>query len=377
MDFLLTEEQKMIQDGVRRFREDEYGFDARRKLLETPEGRSAAHWRTFAELGWLSIGLPEDVGGLGGTIVETGVVMEEFGRALLVEPYLNCAVLAGQIIDATGSPAQREALLGAIGAGEITIAVAHAEPQARGVIEDIHTRAERQADGSYRLHGGKCVVAGAPLADRLLVPARVSGAERDRDGIGLFLVGREQDGVALQSYRTIDGLRAADVTLAGARVGAEDVLGTPGDAWPALDRAIAYAITAACAEALGAMDQALWITRDYLKTRKQFGVTLNTFQALQHRMADMLIEVEQSRSILYRAYEAMGYADADARRKGVSAAKAHIGRSGRFVCGHAIQLHGGIGVTEEHSIGHYYKRLMAFENQFGNTDFHLQRFAGL
>lgn len=376
MDFMLSDEQQMIRESVRRFCENDYDFEQRRVLHNSADGFSRDHWRTFAELGWLGIGLPEAAGGFGGGAVDEAIVMEEFGRALVLEPYLACAILAGQAV-AAAAPAQSEALLAPMIAGESLLALAHGEAAARGRVAWVETTAEADGSGSYRLSGAKSQVLGGPAADLLIVSARSGGDAGERAGISLFAVPADAPGIERRAYRLIDGSRVADVTLRDVTVPAGALLGEAGTAFAALDLAVNRAIVALCAETLGAMERALWMTRDYLKTRRQYGVTLNTFQSLQHRMADMLVECEQSRSMLYQGFAALANADPEQRRKGVSALKVQIGRSGGFVCGNAIQLHGGIGVTDEYIVGHFYKRAVSAGLLFGNTDFHLQQFAGL
>lgn len=376
MDFQLSDEQLMIQESVRRFCASDYDFEQRRALQVSAEGFSRGHWRTFAELGWLGIGLPETVGGFGGSAVDEAVVMEEFGRALVLEPYLSCAIYAAQAVLAAAGAEQAAALLEPMIAGERLLALAHNEAAARGRVAWVETTAT-PAGAGYELNGCKTQVLGGPGADTLIVSARSGGAAGERAGISLFALDAASAGVERRAYRLIDGTRVADIALRGVRVGADSLLGVPGGAFAALDFATNRAVLALCAEALGGMERALWMTRDYLKTRKQYGVSLNTFQALQHRMADMLVELELTRSMLCQGFAAQTQADPELRRKGISALKVQIGRSGHFLGGNAVQLHGGIGVTDEYIIGHIFKRLTTAGLLFGNTDFHLQQFAGL
>jgi alkylation response protein AidB-like acyl-CoA dehydrogenase len=377
MNFELSEEQLMIQDSVRRFCASEYEFEQRRTWHNSADGFSRAHWRTFAELGWLGIALPESVGGFGGSAVDEGIVMEEFGRALVLEPYLSCAILAARAVLAAGTPAQSEQLLAPLITGETLLALAHNEAAARGRVAWVETTAIPDGRGGFRLRGDKTLVPGGPSADTLIVSARTAGRCDERAGISLFSVAAAAPGVQRHAYRMLDGIRVADIALRDVAVGPDALLGIEGTAFDALDLATNHAILALCAEALGAMERALWLTRDYLKTRQQYGVALSTFQSLQHRMADMLVEVEQSRSMLYQGFAAMANANPELRRKGVSAAKVQIGQSGKFVGGNAVQLHGGIGVTDEYIVGHLFKRLATAGLLFGNTDFHLQQFASL
>jgi alkylation response protein AidB-like acyl-CoA dehydrogenase len=372
MNFTRTQEQKALQESVRRFVERDYSFEHRNALLRGAQDRSREAWAVFAELGWLGAGLSEEMGGYGGGAVENALILEELGRGLVLEPFLP---VLGAVQALSALAPVRQDLLDAIVAGESITVLAHAEAGARGADETVETAARRDGDG-WRLTGAKHFVLGGTSADRLLVSARTAGDADDRDGISLFVVATDAPGVTRRDYRAVDGRRVADFSFDTA-VGAEALIGPEGGAIDAIERALDHLIVGACAEALGAMEAALWMTRDYLKTRKQFGVTLNTFQALQHRMADMLVETELARSMLYRALAALAETDPIERRKGVSAAKAQIGEAGYFVGGHAIQLHGGIGVTEEYAVGHFFKRLTLVRSYGGSSDKHLARFARL
>lgn len=374
MDFTLTDEQSQFSDSVRRFVRQEYGFAVRCETVGRHAGFNRAHWRQFAELGWLGIGLPEAVGGLDGGAIESALVMQELGQGLVVEPYLAVAILAAQALNAGAGEAQKQALLPALISGELLPVLAHGEPGAHGRVAQVATRAEPDGQGGYRLHGRKSLVLGGALADRLIVSARTSGDSDQEHGISLFLVAPDAPGLTLQPRRLIDGSSAADLLLDGVAVGADALLGTQDTAFAAIDLATSHAIVALCAEAIGAMDKVIEMTRDYLMTRKQFGVAIGSFQALQHRMADMLCELEQSRAMLYRALAHLDAAPAE-RRHAVSAAKAQIGASGKFVGAQGIQLHGGIGMTEEFAIGHYFKRLTVIDALFGNRQFHLREMA--
>jgi len=365
MDFKLTTEQQALADNVARFCAKEYDFRARRQLLESADGFSRAHWATFAELGWLGAGLPETAGGFGGGAIENAVVMEAFGRGLVLEPFLATAVLSLQTLAALPAGEVRDRLIESAVAGQTLLALAHGEPTARGDVDHVETQATQSGNG-WVLNGHKSLVLGAPSADSLLVSARA------KDGVGLFLVPRQDASLRLKPYRTLDNHRAADVWFSNTRV--ETVLAPPGSAMPALATGLDHGLTAVCAEAIGAMDAAILMTRDYLKTRKQFGTTLNNFQALQHRMADMYVEYELSRSILYQGLAAL---DGPARNRGhaMSAMKAVVSSAALFVGRQSVQLHGGIGMTEEYAIGHYYRRLFVIANQFGGEDLHLKRMA--
>lgn len=365
MHFSLTDEQTALKDSVQRFCERDYDFEHRRALLRGDDGFSRAHWATFAELGWLGAGLSEEDFGYGGGAIETAIMQEAFGRVLVVEPYLSCAVIAARAVAAVADAAQKEALLSAIVAGETLAALAHNEVQMRGDDADVTTTATPDGAG-WRLNGRKSFILGGPSADVLLVSAR-TGA-----GISLFQVAAEAPGVERIAYHAVDGRRVADIVLSDAE-GA--LLGQVDAALPGIELAIDHGVVGLLAECVGAMDAALWLTRDYLKTRRQFGTTLNTFQVLQHRMADMLVETELARSMLLRAVACLSDADPASRRAGVSAAKVQITEAAVKVTAEAIQLHGGIGVTEEYIVGHLYKRAVLARGLFGSTDIHLERFA--
>ncbi|WP_075790692.1 acyl-CoA dehydrogenase family protein [Massilia putida] len=373
MQFELNEEQQMLKDSARRFLEETCAFDARAPLV-AQGSFDAARWSVYAELGWLAMSLPEASGGLGGSAIETAILMEEMGRVLCVEPFWAVAVLAAQTIAASGDERQKQALLPALAEGRARPVLAHGEVEARGDLSHVETVASPAGPGRWRINGRKSLVVGGNAADRFIVSARTAGTAAERHGITLFIVARDAPGLDVRELRLIDNRWCADLVLDDVEVATADLLGEPGAAWRALDAGHAHAMAALCAEALGVMEQALWITRDYLKMRKQFGVTLNTFQSLQHRMSDMLLELELSRGMVCRALAAMDAAP-DERAQALSAAKVHVGRSGKFICAQAIQLHGGIGVTEEYVIGHYFKRMTAIEYALGSSHAHLVRLA--
>jgi alkylation response protein AidB-like acyl-CoA dehydrogenase len=368
MDFNLTDEQQMLRDGVRRFAMERYPFESRKRLLATEERFSADIWATYAELGWLALGLPEDVGGLGCSFVETAIVMQELGRVLALEPYATSAVLGAHIVGASVANSQRQQLLSQLGSGGLRLALAHSEPEARYELDTVRGTIARETDDSYVLSGVKTLVFDAPAAHQLIISAALEGR-----GFGLFLVPKDASGVGLSAYPLIDGTRAADIELKAVRLPKSALLVEPRRALDVLDEAIDRTVLAQVAEALGAMESVLDITNGYIKQRVQFGQPLGKFQALQHRMAEMFVEVQQTRSILYRGIALLEAASA-VRRRAVSAAKVVAGNAGRFVGAQGIQLHGGIGMTEEHSIGHYYKRLVALEKRFGDTEFHVSRY---
>lgn len=364
MDFDLSEEQQLLKASVERLLDEHYGFEQRRGYAQEPDGFSRTLWVRFAEFGLLGLPFEEKHGGVGGGAVESMIVMEAFGRALVLEPYLATVVLCGAALRLGGSEAQRERLLPAIAAGEKLLAFAHAEPQARYDLADVGTTA-RKDGGGYVLDGGKTLVLHGDSADDLIVSAR------SPDGLALFLVDAAAKGVARRGYPTIDGQRAAEVTLSGVRVAADAIIGEPGQALPLVERIADIAIAATCAEAVGAMAAMHELTVEYLKARKQFGVPIGKFQVLAHRAADMLIALEQARSMAMLAAMTAEETDPAERRKAISAAKVQICNSGRIVGQQAIQLHGGIGMTFEYKLGHYFKRITAIESLFGDAAHHL------
>ena len=372
MDFDLSEEQRLLQDSVERLIADEYGFEQRKALGRAEHGYSAAMWAKFAELGFLGLPFAEDHGGFGGGPVETMILMEAFGRGLVLEPYLATVVMGGGFIRHGGSEAQKAALIPEIAAGNLTLAFAHTERQSRYDLNAVETTAKRDGAG-WVLNGEKGVVLHGDSAGKLFVSARIAGGPRDRGGIGLFLVDGDATGLTRRGYPTQDGLRAAEVSLAGVRVAADAVFGE--DALPLIERVVGEAIAALSAEAVGAMAALHALTIDYLKTRKQFGVPIGSFQVLQHRGAEMFIALEQARSMAMLATMMAAADDADERRRATAGAKIQIGRSARFIGQQAVQLHGGIGMTMEYAAGHYFKRLTMIDLMFGDADHHLERLA--
>ncbi|MDP6353203.1 MAG: acyl-CoA dehydrogenase family protein [Alphaproteobacteria bacterium] len=373
MDFSLSEEQQLLKDSVERFVRNDYGFDTRRALAEGDLGHGPDNWATFAELGWLAVPFAESSGGLGGGSVECMILMEAFGRGLVVEPYLHSVIVAGGLIEAAAEDSRRRDLLSGLIAGERILAFAHVEPQARFTLHDVATTAVADGDG-WRLAGHKAVVFHGAAADRFVVSARTAGDSRDRSGISLFLVDRDTPGLAIRAYRTVDGLRAAEVTLDEVTLGSDALIGAPGVAIDAIEPVIDRATAAVSAEAVGIMDALYAQTLDYLKTRQQFGVPIGKFQALQHRAVDMFMACEETRSMVYMATLKLD-APAVERARAVSAAKVQVGQAGRLVGQEAVQLHGGMGVTDELIVGHYFKRLTMIDTLFGNADHHLRRFA--
>ena len=374
MDFDLSEEQRLLKDSIERVLSQRYDFESRKKHAAHAEGWSRALWSQYAELGLLGMPFGEEHGGFGGGPVETMIVMEAFGRALVLEPYLATVVLGGGFLRHGGSPAQQAEMLPRIADGSMRLAFAHTERQSRYDLADVTTMAKRDGE-AWVLNGEKSLVLHGDTADRLVVTARTGGSRREGKGIGLFVVDARGSGVSRRGYPTQDGLRAAEVSLQNVRVEPNGVLGDHGDALPLIARVVDQAIAALCAEAVGAMNEMHALTVDYLKTRKQFGVSIGSFQALQHRAVDMFVAVEQARSMAMFATMMAQEIDPLERRKAMAAAKIQIGRSGKFVAHQAIQLHGGVGMTMELKVGHYFKRLTMIDVMFGDADHHLARLA--
>jgi len=372
MDFSFTEEQQLLRDSLARYIEREYSFEKRRAIQRSAEGFSREVWSAFAEMGLLGIATPEAHGGYGGNAVDTSVVMQAIGNGLVVEPYLASAVLGAGVVMRAGSAAQMENLLPAAARGESILTLAHAEPDSRYELAAVATSARRQG-GSFVLRGHKSVVPWGAQADKLVVSARTAGGPRDPQGISLFVVDRGAKGLGRRDYRTIDGQRAAEVKLDDVVVGADALLGPVDEALPLLEAVADIGAAALCAEGVGVMEALNAQTLDYIKTRQQFGQPIGRFQVLQHRAVDMFIHLEQSKSIALLAAVRADSPDTAERRKAVSAAKAHIGRSGRAVTQMAIQLHGGMGVTDELPASHYAKRLTMIDFHLGDADFHVER----
>ena len=373
MDFDYTEEQQLLKDSIEKFLTKSYTFEERRKIVESGEGMSGVAWAGFASMGLLGVPIPEEFGGFGGGGVDTLIVMEAFGRALVVEPYLSSVVLAGGIISLGGTQEQRRILLPRIVDGSMKFAFAHTEPGTRYELNRVETTA-RQSGGMWVINGRKSVVVHGAVAELLIVTARTSGSPDSPQGITLFFVNPAEQGVSGRVYPTYDGMRAAEVTFDNVTINNESVIGVLDNGYPLLEVAVDRGIAAVCAEAVGCMDALNAATLEYLKTRQQFGVPIGRFQALQHRMVDMIMHAEQARSMALLAAVKVDSPDAAERRRCVSAAKEFIGRAGRFVSQQAIQLHGGMGMTNELNVGHYVKRLTAIDATFGDSDLHLDRF---
>jgi len=375
MNFSLSAEQQMLQDSISRFVQKDYDFDSRMKLVKSDVGYSKDNWKLFAELGWLMVPFSEADGGLGGSAADLMVVMEELGKGIVIEPFLATTVLAGGVIAKLGSDGQKESLLGGIMDGSLQLALAYSEPKSRYELANVATTAKENNLG-YILNGHKAVVLNAGAADKIIVAARTSGQANDKDGISLFIVDANSEGVAIQAYRTQDGGRAAEVRLENVLVSGDQLLGKEGEALPAIESVLDRATLAICAEAVGAMEVIIQKTVEYTKTRVQFGVPIAKFQALQHRMADMFIEQQQAKSIVLMAAMKLDQ-DSDDSAKSIAAMKSLVGRASRKVGQEAIQIHGGIGVTDELDVGHYFKRMTMIELLFGNSDYQTQRFSEL
>ncbi|MGH8433159.1 MAG: acyl-CoA dehydrogenase family protein [Pseudomonas sp.] len=376
MDFKLTEEQQMLQDTAARLVRDAYGFEQRDQFGKSELGFSAEFWQQLGELGLTSVPFAEELGGFGGNGVDSMLIMTELGRGLCLEPYLHSVIFAGGLIDQLGSEGQKQELLPRVASGQLQLAVALEEPQSHYQLHDVQTRAE-PVKGGWKLNGRKAVVFGGHSAELILVSARTSGNERDEDGISLFLLDPQSPGVRRREYPTMDGRKACELYLDNVFVSSATLLGAEGQALTALRYQQGRAIAAQCAEAVGSMEAACKLTLDYLKTRKQFGQVIGSFQALQHRMVDMRIELDQATSMAILAACVADQADSEERSRSLAAAKFIISRAGRFIADQGIQLHGGIGLTWEYVLSHHAKHLLMLARQFGDDDHHLQAYSKL
>lgn len=374
MEFALSEEQRLLEASLRRLLADRYSFDQRRAYARTAEGWSRDIWRALAELGVLALPFAEEEGGLGGGAVETMLVAQALGEVQVLEPWLATVVLGGGFLRYGASAERRAAIVPRLAAGEVLLAFAHAEPGATADLSDVATIARRD-DRGWRLNGRKTLVLHGDVADHLVVTARVAGAPGEERGLAAFLVPATASGVARRTLRTNDGRRAAEIMLDNVAVADGCVLGEPGEAFTLIERVVQEAIAALAAEAVGVMTLAHRLTVDYLKTRRQFGRPIGSFQVLQHRATDMLIAIEEARSMAIYAAMSLDEPDAAERRRALSAVKALIGRRGRFVAETAVQLHGGIGLTMDYAVGHCMARLLAIDALFGNDAHHLARLA--
>ncbi|MHB0790122.1 pimeloyl-CoA dehydrogenase small subunit [Bradyrhizobium sp. 5.13L] len=372
MEFDLSEEQRLLKESVDGLLSDVYKFEQRKRYMKEEGGWSRAIWSSIAEQGLLGLPFPETEGGFGGGAVETLIVMEALGRALVLEPYLPTVVIGGGFLRHGGSTEQKAVHIPSIVDGRNTFAFAQLEKHSRYDLNDVATSAKKNVDG-WIIDGKKFAVINGGNAEVLMVTVRTKGAQRDQSGLGVFLVPSTADGISKKTYPTQDGLHAADITFNRVKVGNEAVIGDPENALPLIERVVDDARAALCAEAVGLMDESLKTTVEYMKARKQFGVPIGSFQSLQHRAADMFVALEQARSMSMFAAMAASFDDKTERAKAVAAAKVQIGRSGKIIGQQSIQLHGGIGMTMEAKIGHYFKRLTMIEHTFGNSDYHLRR----
>lgn len=375
MDFNFTEEQNMIRDSLARLIREQYDFETRMGVVRSESGWRPEMWAQFAELGLFMAPFSEEDGGLAGGPLDAMVIMEEFGKGLVVEPFVPSVVCAGGFLKHAGSAAQKEEHLAAIIGGESTFAFAYAEPRGRYNLADLETTAKKDGAG-YILNGHKAVVIGAPWANKLIVTARTSGERRDRDGVSVFIVDKSAADVSTRDYPTIDGRRASEVYFDKVSVGAEAVIGEVDNGLDLIELVVDEALAATCAEAAGAMGVAHKMTVEYSRQRKQFGTPIGKFQVLQHRMVDMFMEHEQSISMTYMATLKLDDAKQN-RMRAASAAKVRIAQASRFVGQEAIQIHGGMGMTEELAVGHYFKRLSMIESEFGDLDHHMRRYTAL
>ena len=375
MDFTFNEEQSLIQDQVDQFVQKEYDWETRQSLSNSELGFGEDNWKKFAELGWLGISVSEDSGGFGGSAIESMLIMEAFGKGLVVEPFLETVIMAGGLIDDHGSDQQKSSFLEPAIAGEMHLALAYAEPQSRFNLSDVVTEAKEDGD-NFVINGYKSVVMNGPSADQIIVSARTSGTQLDENGISLFIIDTNASGLDKTNYKTVDGRRASDLTFENVSVTKENLIGDQDKGFDILDSAIDKAILAISAEAVGAMEVLYKTTVEYTKTREQFGTAIGKFQVLQHRMVDMFMEYEQCKSLLYMA--TMKHEEkAEDAKKAISGLKYQVGKAGKFIGQQAVQLHGGMGVTDELNVGHYFKRLTTVGTIFGNTDYHLKKYTSL
>lgn len=375
MNFELSEEQKMIQQSVERFVQENYDLTNRVKISSEDPGYSKEYWSSMADLGWLGLAFDEEDGGFGGNQIDTLVLMEQFGKGLVLEPFLANIVLGGGIIKRAASPAIKESIIPSLMEGKLQITLAYAEEQSRFDIEDVATAA-REEDGGFIINGKKSMVLNAESADKIIVVTRTSGSQVDENGISLFIVDASSEGVEKQNFPTVDGLRASEITFEDVKVSSEALVGEKDKGFKILQAVVNDAILALSAEAVGAMEVLYKDTVEYTQQREQFDHALSDFQVLQHRMVDMFMEYEQCKSLLFRA-TLETVEDPDLAQRTVHALKHLIGKSGIFVGESAVQLHGGMGVTEELRVGHFFKRLLVIDSQFGNADFHLDKFTNL
>ena len=372
MDFSFNEEQTLLRNTIQSFIQDNYDFDKRTEIVKSEDGMKIENWKLFSDLGLLGLPFSEEDGGIGFGPVELMIVAEEFGKGLVVEPYIQTIVTCGGFLK-RASEKQRHEYIPKIISGEDIWAFAYAEPQGRYNLNDLTTKASKEGD-NYILNGYKCVVSAAPWSKKLIVSARTSGDQRDEEGISLFILDKDSSGISLRDYPTVDGSRASEITLEDVKVSSENLIGEEGKASKLIEQVVDESIAAVCAEAIGAMGVLNEVTVEYCKTRKQFGQPIGKFQVLQHRMVDMFMQYEQSVSMTYMVNLKL-HEEYSERRKAASGAKVQICKAAKFIGQSAIQLHGGMGMTDELNVGHYFKRLSMIESLFGNIDHHLKKYA--
>ncbi len=375
MNFNLSEEQNMLKDSVSRFVQNQYDFDTRRKIVDSDEGFSRENWQTFADLGWLSIPFTEAQGGFGGSVLDTMVVMEEMGKGLVAEPFIATVLLFGGLLSKSVNSSAHNAMMQQVIDGEVQGAFAYLERQSRFEVADIKTSASKNNDG-YTLNGEKTVVFNGPSADKIIISARTSGDQFDQQGISLFIVDANTQGIDKTNYRLMDGQCVANIVLNDVQVSADQLVGELDNAYPLMHAVINDVMIAISAEAFGIMQVLNETTIEYAKTRKQFGVAIGSFQALQHRMVDTFMACEQTQSLLLRAAGSLAAGNEESE-KDTLALKVMVGRAGKLVGGEAIQIHGGMGITDELNIGHYVKRLMMINTTFGDADYQQQKFSAI
>ena len=375
MNFNLSEEQNMLKDSISRFVKNQYDFETRRKIVNSDEGFSRDNWKTFAELGWLSIPFTEDQGGFDGNVLDTMTVMEEMGKGLVAEPFIATVLLFGGLLSKSTNHTTHTATIESIMSGEVQGAFAYLERQSRFEIADIKTTATKNSHG-YTLNGEKTVVFNGASADKMIVSARTSGEQCDQQGISLFMVDANAQGIEKTHYRLMDGQCVANIVLTDVQVSADQLVGELNNGYSLINTVIHDVMIAVCAEAFGIMQVLNATTLEYAKTRKQFGVAIGSFQALQHRMVDTFMACEQTQSLLLRAAGSLA-ADNEDAEKDTLALKVMVGRAGKLIGGEAIQIHGGMGITDELNVGHYVKRLMMINTTFGDADYQQQKFSAI
>jgi len=374
MDLSLSVEHNILRDSVERFVRESYPFDKRRKIVDKSEGFSQENWEYFSKLGWLGLNIPEGFGGSGGSAIDMMVVAEALGPGLILEPFLETVVIGSKLIQIGYNEKQKTELLSNLIEGRLILTFAFAEPRSRYNLSDVQLSAQAKGD-QFILNGKKAVVRHANSADKIIVSARTAGDRRDQDGITLFLIDRDSQGLSRQDYRLQDGVPASELIFDNVRLSRSEIVGDLGCGFPLIELVVDHGIAMVCAEAVGIMSALYAATLQYVKTREQFGRPIGTFQVIKHRMVDILMFCEEARSMAYMATLKLDECDSDARKRATSAAKVSIGKAARFVGQQSIQLHGGMGMTDELIVGHYFKRLTMIDILFGDVDFHLKRYS--